>query len=152
MREFWQVDDNTIVFVADPSLGMYVIGCLLLCPILQTVCVVVSCNHHQLPLLEWLFSLLAFETIFLTTIFYVRSMGSEAWVPHGIWDLYVRSMGSEAWVHHRIWDFQWWLFWLVLQATFWTSMSEQVWTLAFPEVSGHDLLANMATCSIGKKR
>jgi hypothetical protein len=52
VREFWQVDDNTIVFVADPSLGMYVIDCLLLCPLLQTVCVVVSCNRHQLLLLE----------------------------------------------------------------------------------------------------
>jgi hypothetical protein len=52
VREFWKVDDNTIVFVADPSLGMYVIGCLLLCPLLQTVCVIVSCNHHQLLLLD----------------------------------------------------------------------------------------------------
>jgi hypothetical protein len=52
VQEFWQVDDNTILFVADPSLGIYVIDCLLLCPPLQTIYVVVSCNYHQLLLLK----------------------------------------------------------------------------------------------------
>ncbi len=40
-------------------------------------------------------------------------MGSEAWVPHGIWDLYVRSMGLEAWVPHGIWDSKWLVFWFI---------------------------------------
>jgi hypothetical protein len=52
VQEFWQVDDNTILCVADPSLGIYVIDCLLLCPLLQTIYVVVSCNYHQLLLLK----------------------------------------------------------------------------------------------------
>jgi hypothetical protein len=51
VQEFWQVDDKTIVFVANPSLGIYVIDCLLLSPLLQTI-YVVSCIYHQLLLLK----------------------------------------------------------------------------------------------------